>query len=268
MAEVSIEGGAIAYSVEGPRDKPALLLSNALGTAMPFWNQQVPAFTRDYRVIRYDQRGHGQSGAPAGEYTLAELGKDALAFLGAAGAARADICGLSLGGLTAMWLAVHARHRIGRIAIANTAARIGNIAQWQERIDLINARGLAPVSEAGPERWFTEPYRAAHPDVVRSCQGMVLDAAPAGYCGCVAAIRDADLRSIIGQIAAPTLVIAGRYDPVTTPADADVVCKAVAGARYVELPAAHFSNIEQADAFNRAVREFLSGPAVANEPRE
>ena len=262
MAEVAIDGGTLAYSVDGPHDKPPLLLSNALGTAMPFWDRQVAAFARDFRVIRYDQRGHGRSSAPAGEYTLAALCQDALDVLDAAGVARADICGLSLGGLTAMWLAVHARERIGRLVLANTAARIGSLAQWQERIDLIGARGLAPVADSAPERWFTEGYRAAHPDVVGACQGLVLDASPAGYCSCVAAIRDADLRSIIHHITAPTLVIAGQHDPVTTPAEAAVVCKAIPGARYAELQAAHFSNIEQADAFNRAVLEFLAGPQI------
>ena len=253
MPDVQIDGATLAYTIDGPPDRPALLCSNALGTAMPFWKRQVPAFTPHYRVIRYDQRGHGRSGAPAGEYTLAQLGRDAVAILDAAGVDRADVCGLSLGGLTAMWLAVHMRTRIRRIAIANTAARIGTIAHWQERIDLIKAQGLAPVADAGPTRWFTDPYRTAHPDAVRACQGMVLEASPAGYCGCVAAIRDADLRSIISQITAPTLVIVGQHDPVTTPADAALVGKAIPGARVLELPAAHFSNIEQADAFNRSV---------------
>ena len=126
MSEVLVDGCRLSYAVEGLAQGPALLLSNALGTSASFWDDQVLAFTRAFRVIRYDQRGHGRSTAPPGDYTIDQLGRDALAILDAAEAPTACVCGLSLGGLTAMWLAVHASSRIRKIVVANTAARIGS----------------------------------------------------------------------------------------------------------------------------------------------
>jgi 3-oxoadipate enol-lactonase len=244
--------------MEGPRDAPALLLSNALGTTAAFWEDQVPAFAHSFRVVRYDTRGHGRSDAPTGDYTIDQLGRDALAILDAAGAARACVCGLSLGGLTAMWLAVHAGSRISKIVVANTAAHIGTSAFWQERIDLIRAQGLLPVVQSGPLRWFSQAFREGHPDIVAAAQRMQAGCSPDGYVGCAAALRDADLRDAIGAITVPTLAIAGRFDPVTPPEDAEAIRSKVAGARFLELETAHFSNIEQSAIFNDAVLSFLS----------
>jgi 3-oxoadipate enol-lactonase len=258
MPDVLVDGCRLSYTVAGPTDARALLLSNALGTSAPFWDNQVPVFSRSFRVIRYDQRGHGRSMAPAGDYTIDQLGRDALAILDAANAPTADVCGLSLGGLTAMWLAVHAASRIGRIVVANTAARIGTPAFWQERIDVIRAQGVAPVVESGPLRWFSETFRIRHPDIVASAQRMQAGCSSDGYCGCAAALRDADLRDAIGSITSPTLVVTGRLDPVTPPGDGAAICARIAGARALELDASHFSNIEQATAFNDAVVNFLS----------
>jgi 3-oxoadipate enol-lactonase len=258
MSEVLADGCRLWFAVEGPPDAPALLLSNALGTTAAFWDDQVPAFSRTFRLIRYDIRGHGRSSAPAGDYTIDQLGRDALAILDAAESPRACVCGLSLGGLTAMWLAVRAAPRIHKIVVANTAARIGTPAFWQERIDLIRTQGLATVVESGPLRWFSERFRSEHPEVVASAQRMQAGCSPDGYTGCAAALRDADLRDAISSIAAPTLVVTGRLDPVTPPGDGADICARVVGARALDLDAAHFSNIEQAAAFNGAALDFLS----------
>jgi 3-oxoadipate enol-lactonase len=244
--------------VEGPPDAPALLLSNALGTTAAFWEEQVGAFAHSFRVIRYDTRGHGRSDAPAGDYTIEQLGQDALAVLDAAGAQQASVCGLSLGGLTAMWLAVHAASRIGRIVVANTAARIGTTTFWQERIDVIRAQGIGPVVDSGPLRWFSETFRSAHPEIVVAAQRMQNGCSTDGYIGCAAALRDADLRGAIASIEAPTLIITGRFDPVTPPADAAAIRSNISGAWFRELDASHFSNIELPAAFNGAVLDFLS----------
>jgi 3-oxoadipate enol-lactonase len=258
MPNVLVDDCRLWFVVEGPPDAPALLLSNALGTTAAFWEDQVPAFAHTFRVIRYDPRGHGRSDAPSGDYTIDRLGRDALAILDAAEAPSAGVCGLSLGGLTALWMAVHAPSRVSRIVVANTAARIGTPAFWQERIDLIRAQGLTPVVQSGPLRWFSETFRERHPEIVASAQRMQAGCVPDGYIGCAAALRDADLRDAIASIAAPTLAIAGRFDPVTPPYDTASIRLNVAGARFLELDAAHFSNIEQSAAFNDAVLDFLS----------
>ena len=259
MPEIVADGCRLSYSVNGWERKPALLLSNALGATRALWDSQLPAFAQHFRLIRYDTRGHGTSSAPAGEYTIDQLGRDVLAILDDAGIARAHVCGLSLGGLIAIWLAHHAPTRVSKIVLANTAARIGSAAMWQERVDLVKTRGLEAIAETAPPRWFTEAFCRQHPSVVADCRRMLLGCSPNGYAACAAALRDADLRASLGGIAAPTLVMAGAFDPVTPPADAAALCAGIAGARGVELAAAHFSNIERAASFNDAVVEFLHG---------
>jgi 3-oxoadipate enol-lactonase len=258
MPEILVDGCRLSYAVDGPPQAPALLLSAALGTTAAFWEAQMPVLTHGFRVIRYDTRGHGLSSAPEGDYTIEQLGRDAVAILDAAEAPHARICGLSLGGLTAIWLAIYASSRVDKIVVANTAARIGSRTFWQERIDVIRSQGLAPVVESGPLRWFSEGFRSRHPEIVASAQRMQAGCSPHGYAGCAAALRDADLRDAIGAITAPTLVLTGRYDPVTPPGDGAAICARIARARMIELDAAHLSNLEQPSAFNAAVLDFLS----------
>src|SRR5688500_15684059 len=134
MAHHVTGGGAtISYEVDGPQDAPALLLINSIGSTREMWARQAPAFAGRYRVIRYDARGHGRSSVPAGDYTIAQLGGDALAILDALKVPSAHVCGISLGGLTTQWLGVHAADRVNKLIVANSAARIGSVDSWNER---------------------------------------------------------------------------------------------------------------------------------------
>ena len=252
------DGCRLFFSDEGPRDAPAILFSNSLGTTCRLWDRQVRRFAGRFRVLRYDTRGHGQSGAPPGDYTLDRLGRDALTILDAAGVDRAHVCGISLGGMTAMWLALHAPDRVGRIVLANTGAHIGTFDLWQERIRVVRTNGMGAIAEATPGRWFTGDFRQRCPEVVAMFAAMVAACTPEGYAGCCAAIRDADLRGEIARIVAPALVITGAADPATPPSDGELIAARIPGARRVELDAAHLSNVEQAEAFTRAVFEFLA----------
>ena len=256
MPDVASGGARLRYWVDGAVGRPVVLLAHALGTSSALWDPQMPALLERFRVIRYDARGHGGSTAPQGEYTIDQLGRDAVAVLDAAGADSAHVCGLSLGGITALWLALNARSRVRRIVLANTAARIASAGFWQERIDLIKAQGLQPVAEGAPVRWFTEGFRRDHPDLPARFQQMVLSSSPSGYAACAAALRDADLRPRLADVTVPSLVIAGRFDPVTPPADADALIAGIAGAQSVVLEAAHFSNVEKADEFTKALVDF------------
>ena len=184
MPDVLADGCRLSYAVEGPAAAPVLLLSNALGTTRDLWRSQLAALTPAFRVVRYDTRGHGESESPPGEYTLDRLGRDALAVLDAVGAARAHVCGVSLGGLTAMWLGLHAPERVDRLVLANTAARIGDRSIWDARIDLVRSAGLRAVADAAPARWFTEDFRARRPDVVLAFQAMLCGNSPDGYTAC------------------------------------------------------------------------------------
>lgn len=263
MAELDAgDGVSLSYDITGRDNAPPLLLSHALGTTRDLWRPQMDALTNAFRVVRYDARGHGRSGVPAGEYTIDRLGRDALAVLDAAGIDRAHVCGLSLGGLTALWLGSHAPERVVTLMLSSTAARIGTREGWVDRIQQVRAGGLGPVADATMERWFTEDFRRRQPDVVSRHREMVAACDPNGYMGCCAAIRDADLRDAIGAIAAPALVIAGRSDPVTTPAHGREMRERIPASRMVTLDAAHMSNVERAEAFNAAVLEFLDGGDV------
>lgn len=261
MATVG-DGCAIAWRMDGPEDgagdAPVVILSNSLGTAMDMWSAQVVALAARFRVLRYDTRGHGRSDVPAGAYGLDRLGRDVLDLMDALGIARAHFCGLSLGGMTGQWLGVHAPDRFDRLVLANTAACMGPPSGWQSRIASVLENGLAGMTSAILERWFTPEFRAAAPDGIAPVREGLLATSPAGYAGCCAAIRDMDMRPVIGLIDLPTLVIAGARDPATPPADAEVLAARIAGSQLVTLDAAHLSNIEQPAAFNAALLDFLS----------
>jgi 3-oxoadipate enol-lactonase len=251
-------GCRLNYRIDGNPRGEALLFSNSLGTTHELWQPQVEALGAVFRIIRYDTRGHGASDVPAGSYSIDALGLDAIAILDASGVEHAHVCGLSLGGLTAMWLGVHAPQRIRSLVLSSTAARIGSTSMWDERIAQVRTAGVESLADAAMGRWFTAGYRASHPEVV-SVYHRMLGATPAdGYVGCCAAIRDADLREGIKSIAAPTLVIAGREDPVTPPADGELMRNSIPGARLAVLDAAHIANVEQAHAYNDLVSSFIS----------
>jgi 3-oxoadipate enol-lactonase len=250
-------GCRLRYIVDGRADAPALLLLNPLGTTTDVWAPQVSAFAARYRVIRYDVRGHGTSDVPAGDYTIEQLARDAIAVLDAAGVNRAHVCGLSIGGLTAMWLGVNEPSRVASLVLASTAARIGTRAGWDERIQQVRTSGLAAIADSAMGRWFTEPFLTAQPHTVALFRDMVASSPPDGYAGCCAALREADLRADLPRIARPALVISGAHDPATTPADGGAVTAAIVGARMLTFEAAHLLNVECAQPFNESVLTFV-----------
>jgi 3-oxoadipate enol-lactonase len=186
------------------------------------------------------------------------LGKDLLAVIDATSAPRVDVCGVSIGGLTALWVAIHAPDRVRRIILANTAAHIGNEALWNERIRLVRADGMRPLAQATMTRWFTEKFRTSHPAVIDKFRTTIERTSPDGYVGCCAALRDADLGPHAATVKCPTLVVTGRHDPATPPADGQWLGGQIQGARIVEFDSAHLSNVERAAEFNRAVRDFIT----------
>jgi len=252
------DGCRLAYDVSGPATAPVLVLSNSLGTDRTLWEPQVSAFARTHHVVRYDTRGHGASDAPAGDYDLARLGRDVLSLLDGLGVARADVCGISIGGLTALWLAVHAADRVDRLVLANTAARIGSPSLWLERMQSVRADGLAALAGPTMARWFTAGFRAASPETIARLTATLTAISPTGYLGGCAALRDADLTALVPRVSSPCLVVTGRHD-VATPPDAGVwLAASIPGARLVEFDAAHLSNLECAAAFTEVVSAFLS----------
>lgn len=258
MAEyVPSDGCRLCCEIDGPPGAPALLLVNGIGCTTDLWFRQLPRLSERYRVIRYNARGHAGSDVPPGDYTLGQLGRDAAAVIDALAGGRAHVCGLSLGGITALWLAVHAPDRVGGLVLANTAARIGTVESWAERIALVRAKGMAGVADLSIPRWLTEPFRRREPQTVARIRRMLESCPPDGYLGCCAALRDADLRGALGGVQAPTLVIGSSEDRLTPLSAAELLRDGIPGARLATFDCAHLSNVEQPDRFTAAVEAFL-----------
>jgi 3-oxoadipate enol-lactonase len=254
---------AINARVDGPERGPAIVLSNSLGTNLSMWSPQLkPLVDAGYRVVRYDARGHGESASPPTPYTIEDLGRDLVAVLDRFEIERAHVAGVSLGGATAMWAAVHAPERVGRLVVCCSAVRFGEPSGWEERAELVREHGMAPVAEAIAERWFTPRYLEKHPNVVVEIVHALALTDPEGYAGCCEAIRDLDLSDDIAAIKAPTLVIAGAQDPVSPPADGQFVADRIPGAR-IEIidPGAHLSSVERHDVVTQLILDHLGGAA-------
>ena len=245
------------YEWSGQDHGEVLLLGNSLGSNLHMWDKVLPGLERSHRILRYDTRGHGKSSVPPAPYTLDQLGRDVLFLLDSLGVRRVDYCGLSLGGMVGMWLGLHAPHRVRRMVLANTAARIGTREMWNERIENIRNSGMGPIADATPARWFTLSYRESHAEEMEAIREMVAATDPVGYSGCCGVLRDTDLRNDLAAIETPSLVITGTEDPATPPADGRALCAGLPDARYVELNASHLSAWERADDFAKEVLAFL-----------
>jgi 3-oxoadipate enol-lactonase len=258
MPTIPIDGGVLHYRIEGDPKAPPLVMSNSLGTALAMWDWQIDELKKRFRVIRYDQRGHGGSTATPGFYTMEQLGRDVIALLDALGIESAHWCGLSMGGMTGMWLGAKAHRRFKRLVLSNTSALMP-AGVWQERIDkALSKEGMTALEQSIVERWFTAEFRAQNPAAVAKVRAMILATPGQGYAGCCGAIRDMDHRALLREIPLPTLVIVGSRDPATPPAAGQLVHESIAGSKLVTLDAAHLSNIEQSARFTQAVVDFLA----------
>jgi 3-oxoadipate enol-lactonase len=261
MPAVQLADGELNCLLEGPTDAPVLVLSNSLGTDLHMWDTQIAAFSEHFRVLRYDTRGHGQSLVTAGSYSIEQNGRDVLALLDALNIERASFCGLSMGGLIGQWLAINAPERLQRVVLCNTAAKIGTPEVWNPRIDMVLREGAAAMRslrDASIARWFTAEFVAAEPAQVEAVVGMLAQTSPQGYAANCAAVRDADFREQVASITAPTLIVCGSADVVTTPEDGRFMQERIRGAELVEFHAAHLSNVEAGQLFTRRVLDFLS----------
>jgi 3-oxoadipate enol-lactonase len=262
MKYVDIDDVRLHVRTDGDPARPCIVLSNSLGTDLSMWDQQAAALARDYHVVRYDTRGHGLSGRRSGHdtapVTLDRLGRDVVGLLDALAIPRAHFCGISMGGMIGQWLGIHAPQRLGRLVLANTAARIGTHEGWTARAAQVRAEGMDGVADGAAARWFTPAYIAREPHVVARMIARLREQDAEGYTACCDALADADLRAAAATIAVPTLLVAGAADPVTTVADAGWLRDRIPGARLVALAASHISSIEAAAQFTGALAVFLA----------
>ena len=246
------------YLLEGPEDAPVLVLSNSLGTALEMWDDQAHVLRGRFRLLRYDTRGHGRSPAPPGPYAIEDLGWDVISLLDRLGIEHASFCGLSVGGMTGMWLAAEAAERIERLVLCCTSALLGPKSVWDERIATAREQGMGALVDGVIERWFTPAFRPENPEAVEKMARALRDTDPEGYAGCCAAIRDMDLRDRLPSIEAPTLVISGAEDPATLPEHGELIRDSVPGARFEVVPrAAHIANVEQPEKIIQLILDHL-----------
>jgi 3-oxoadipate enol-lactonase len=257
MAIIPLNGASLNVRCDGERTRPTVVLSNSLGTDLSMWDAQACVLATRFHVVRYDTRGHGASSATPGPYTIELLGRDVLALLDHLDVNRAHFIGLSMGGVIGQWLGAHAPDRLDKLVLANTASRIGTPDGWHARAAAVRAEGMDEIAAGAPGRWFTPEFVARQQVVVGSMQKTLRSLVPEGYAACCEALAAADLTQDVRSVAAPTLVIAGSFDPVTTVADAQLLGAAIAGATVATLPASHLSNIEAPDRFSDAVLPFL-----------
>jgi len=258
MPDIKVDDGCTIHAeIEGPERAPVLMLSNSLGTNLHMWDEQVAPFTRHFRLLRYDRRGHGKSSVPKGPYTMERLGRDVLGVLDALGIEKIKWCGLSMGGMVGMWLGANAAERIDKLILSNTSSYFPDRTAWEGRIKLVREKGLAGIVDANMERWFTAEFRERSSAAMAKMREMFLATNLEGYVGCGEAIRDMDHRPLLPKIARPTLVIAGRRDPATTLEAGEFVQQHIPGAKIAVLEAAHISNLEQPQVYAETVLGFL-----------
>jgi 3-oxoadipate enol-lactonase len=249
----------VHHVVSGPADAPPLVLSNSLGSTLAMWDGLAGPLAERFRLVRYDIRGHGRSPAPPGPYSIDDVGGDLVALLDHLGIERAHIAGVSLGGMTAMWMGIHAPERVDRLVLCCTSAKLGPPETWSERAATVRVQGTGAVAEAGVGRWLTEPYRRSHPEVAAELQAMIASTPADGYAACCAIIEHMDLEPRLGAIRAPTLVISAAQDPSTPPEHGERIAAAIPGARYELLdPGAHLVALERPEAVLPLIVEHLS----------
>jgi 3-oxoadipate enol-lactonase / 4-carboxymuconolactone decarboxylase len=247
-------------------ESPVLVFVNGLGTNLHIWDGVLEELPQSWTVLRYDLRGHGLSEVGVGPHGIPALSADLSELLDRLGIRSVVLCGLSLGGMIAQEFALTEPERVRGVCLCATAPRIGSAETWQQRIDQIEAGGLAAITDVAMGRWFGAPFREREPSVVRGCRGMLERTSHVGYVAAAQALRDADLTARVSAIAAPALVVAGELDVSTPPEQMQALAAALRGARFELLPqTGHLLSVEQPQALARALVPFARG--LMPEPR-
>lgn len=251
----------VHYEVDGAADGPAVVLSNSIGSTLRMWDPQVqPLLDHGFRVIRYDTRGHGRSPVPPAPYSIDDLGGDVLALLDRLDLAAVHFVGLSLGGMTGLWLAQHAPERVRGLVVSFTSARPGNAPMWRDRAAQVRAEGMATVADGAVGRWFTPSWIAANPLLAKDMREMTASTPAAGYAACCELLAELDLVPGLPGISAPTLVVSGADDHALPPEHGRLIADGIPGARFELLEsAAHLGSFEQAERFTELVIGQLKG---------
>jgi len=256
--KLKANGIDINYEIEG--DGPVVTLSHSLACNLSMWDEQVRALKGRYRVLRFDTRGHGQSGAPAGAYTLEQLGDDLKGLLDGLGITATHFVGLSMGGMIGQVFALKHPAMVQSLVLCDTTSRYPAAAApvWEDRIKAVGAKGMEPMVAPTLERWFTAPFRARRRDLMERVGTMIRSTPAPGYIGCCHAIPKINVTERLRDVRCPALVIVGEEDPGTPVEMARDIHAALPAAELAILSrASHLSNLEQPEEFNRVLGGFL-----------
>jgi 3-oxoadipate enol-lactonase len=260
--KMEANGIQINYELSGKKDAPLVVLSHSLACSMVMWTPQLDLLEADFGVLRFDTRGHGDSDAPQGSYTLEQLVDDAIGLMDALDIDRFHWVGLSMGGMIGQGIALHHSSRLESLVLADTAAIIPDAAQpvWQERIDAARKQGMQAVAESTLERWFTPNYLELNPPAIEQIRRQILATPVAGYIGCSEAIRRLNYLDQLSGLQTPTLIMVGADDPGTPVEASEAMQEQIKGSNLVVIPeAAHLSNIEQSEIFSTNLMDHLQG---------
>jgi 3-oxoadipate enol-lactonase len=225
------------------------------------WDLQIQEWSKHFRILRYDTRGHGASDVPAGPYSIDRLGQDVIELLDTLNLSRVHFCGLSLGGMIGQWLGVSVPDRIERLILCNTSSFLGPTDQWNGRISaVLQAENMSETAERFLRNWFPSHMLETDSAVIEPFRATLLAMQAQGLAGCYAAVRDMDMRQTVALIPCPTLVIAGKYDTVTLPSHSELIAASVPGSKLMTFPSVHLTNIEYPTEFLDAAIEFLLSP--------
>jgi 3-oxoadipate enol-lactonase len=256
--KVKTNGIELHYTVEGKG--PWVVMSHSLACASAMWDEQAALLARNYKVLRFDTRGHGASDAPAGEYTLDMLAEDVHGLFRTLGIERCHWVGLSMGGMIGQTFALKFPGVFASMVLADTTSRYAPEAwpMWLQRIKLAQDKGMESLVQTTLARWFTEPFRTGQPGIVARIGAQIRATPVSGYVGCCHAITKINVTARLNKISCPVLVIVGEQDAGTPVELARAIHAAIPGSKLVIIPsAAHLSNVEQPAAFNRELGAFL-----------
>ncbi|MBL6946031.1 MAG: 3-oxoadipate enol-lactonase [Rhodospirillales bacterium] len=255
---IHANGIRINARIDGPDGAPVVMFSNSLMSNLDMWDAQMAALTARYRVLRYDQRGHGGTETTPGPYTTELLAEDAFAVIEAMAVGPVHFVGLSMGGFTAQMLAVRRPEVVRSLVLCDTACAMPPESLWNERIDVARTQGIEALAQGTLERWFTAPFHETGKAALETVRTMILGTGADGYIACAEGIRDMRICDNLGRIKAPTLVLVGESDPACPVESAEVLHTGISGSELIVLKgAAHLPNIEQSEEFNRVLLDFL-----------
>jgi len=256
--KLTANGIDIHYTLEG--EGPTVTMSHALGCTLSIWDEQAKALSGRYRVLRYDTRGHGQTGVPSGPYSLDQMAEDLFGLLTGLGIEKTHFVGISMGGMIGQVFALKHPQMVSSLVLCDTTSRYppDALPVWEERILTVVARGMEPMVEPTLQRWFTAPFRKQHHDIIDRLRTMLRNTPPKGYIGCCHAIPRINTTGRLGEVRCPALVIVGEEDPGTPVAMAQAIHAALPSSELAIIrSASHLCNLEQPEEFNRVLLTFL-----------